>query len=525
MRISYILTAAILFLLFTGCYKDLGNYDYVAINSAEIKGIKDTVVVMNGDSAFISPEITFTKGGGENDYTYKWILVGNAGASSNRVLSEKRNLAALIPVTLGTYDMFFQVRETATGILWQKQFKLAVVGAIKPQGWFVMSEVNGATRLDYYQEDAASLGTYLQVYRDFSQRLVDPTDGTQLRFAGKPKFMSIWANTVTPAEARAKTWLYVGTSEGIEKVNITDGFIWKKTKYNFEMEAISKMCQRPDWVRGQNTGVGYAYQDKKLFKNNAVGYQWFDVPINQINGLVFDVSPVIATVYNQIFMQCLMFDVTKKRLLMHYGENSNTVKALGAGNGSFKPDSLGMDVVWLGYTPVQGGLGLGVFDDGKGKRFLARLTWKYINGIAEPFAMDDITSLTDITKADFYAVDERYGYLFYSAGNKVYRYNTDTKELIVFREYPSNFKISMMKARTNPQINAWIYVSVNPNPAVTRQLEPGLIGLQVGVYDPSMPDVSGKVDVLKITPDPTPATLYYTLSGLGKVVAADYLYQ
>lgn len=514
--------------LVTGCYKDKGNYDYHPINAAAISNIPDTIYVQNGDSVHIKPGISFLQSPDDSNYTFKWAIVGGDNQGSpTKIMSTEKNLHGTIPFSLGNYPAFFQIKEKSTGITWQKAFRIYVQGAIKSKGWLIFSEVSNNARLDFWEEDVNKPGVYPVVYQNFTSRLADPTTLTPFTLPGKPRSLGIYGTRFTASESASKNWILLSTDDHTEMINISDGFIWKATKYNFKVNtSTGRYPDKPEWIIPQYGGQAYAYQDKNFFANSSLGVQPFGVPVNIVNGLRFDAAPFFATQYSNVITGMgLLWDLTNKRFLRYNGEGASTCAVIAApDNGTgFDPNNMAMQPLWIGYTPAANGQGISMLKDAGGKFYLARFTWNSSNKIT-PLSLEEV-DLTGLKDAQLFAVDENYGYLFYAVDNKVYRYNMDTHELILFKAYAAGMKISMLKSRRCYSLPPWALVLKNTTITNYKTLlEPALLGIFVGVYNPSSPDNSGVMDVLRVTNSTAQATSYYTLLGGGKIVDAEYIY-
>ncbi|RZK65825.1 MAG: hypothetical protein EOO92_25905, partial [Pedobacter sp.] len=182
-------------LLTGGCRKDLGNYDYSPVDSLGIEGIQDAYQFTIGVKADITPELKFVQGSAFNeaDYSYEWAsYLGNT--SSKKIVHTGKNLDIEIPLGIGSYRFYYVVKQKSTGITWQRNFTVSVFGTFQPGGWFVLNDIAGKARLDYYQENRDSWNTFPTVYRDFTSLIKDVNTGNSMELQGEPISITAFNN-------------------------------------------------------------------------------------------------------------------------------------------------------------------------------------------------------------------------------------------------------------------------------------------------------------------------------------------
>lgn len=129
--------------LFSGCYKDKGNYDYQEINEVAISAdVPDTVSVMLQDFLRINITIGQTAPSG-NEYEYDWVLYQNIAAPLTRwTLGDSKDLEVQITQPPGQYKLDYFVKDMSTGVSFLKRFIVNVVGKFS-EGWLVIEESGG----------------------------------------------------------------------------------------------------------------------------------------------------------------------------------------------------------------------------------------------------------------------------------------------------------------------------------------------------------------------------------------------
>ncbi|MGX5819816.1 PKD-like family lipoprotein [Chitinophaga lutea] len=506
-------------LALAACRKDEGNYDYTAINELKIGGINEEYTVNFGEPVGITPDLDFTKDSTEDHFSYEWIAFDYSGGLRNtkRLLYAGKELDTTIHLNAGSYDAYYVVTEKSTGISWNKPFRLIVNGAFARRGWFVLSEVAGSARLGFWQEDMDRLGQFPIRHIDILSQITDGSTGTPLKLEGEPVFLAPLNNLISSAEPTSKAWLYIGTKNNVEKLNITNGLIWKAASYAFKYETANNYPEVPSWVFAPTSGSVWAYYGGEIFKCFSGSREMFGIPVNRLStGEVYPVEPAMA-MPNRANFAAIMFDRVNKRFVRSTG--GTYMSLLPANPAGFDPNNLGMDLIWMGHSNGLGGVAVALLKKPDGTVYLARMQFTS----AAAFSALSLTkvSIPEILQAEKYGLDDRFGHLLYSVGGKLYRYDLDAQTQTLVKDYGSEYKITLIRPAMNNTLAAWSVIEARPAMYNKVQLEPAVLGVAVAAYKPAQPVGSGIVDILNF--NNTPATPYYTLSGFGKVVDVEYL--
>lgn len=505
----------------SGCRKDVGNYEYKPVDSLDIGNMVRTYRYIIGTKASITPELNFLQGTNfdESDYSFEWdTYAGTTG--TKKVIHNGRNLDIDLPLPIGQYRMYYVVTQKSTGISWQKRIELEVYGTFQPSGWFVLNDVNGKARLDYFQEDRDNWNTFPVVYRDFTALIKDVNTGDALELEGKPVSLAAFRNK-DAINTSQNYRLYINTDKKTEWIDIAAGFTWDKLRHSFTNETVSG---EPGFVPNIYPGTGggaYAYKDHQLYLYHYL-YSLYGTPINRIAGTpgTFPISEYFAAPVNS-FMHAVFFDTQGKRFLRS-NYNSSSATVLNVSGQGLNLAAVDKDLVWMGSTRVFNGQVAAVLKDNNNQFFLARIAFPYPTATSTAINLSVISyeNVTDrlpgIATADKFMLDQQYGYLFYVSGNKLYQYDMDNKVAKVAKDY-GNRKISLLKGNT-----LTVFSPSNIPSLLARLGCPGF-GIIVGSNDEQNPETSGMVDFYQ-----APALMgnltFYTNSftGLGKVVDVQY---
>lgn len=523
------LTAVLLLLLMAGqlgsCRKDEGNYTYSHIDTIGITGINDSYLVSLGTQTTIHPVLTYESGANVNDsnFTFDWTYYTQSIVSGNRTtLYTGKNLDTILPLSIGIYNFYYTIKEKSTGITWQKKFRLEVTGSFNKNGWFVLNDVNGQSRLDYYADNPAAWNTYPTIYRNISSVIKDASTGEQVPLTGKPLSLAAYQNK-DAIYTTYTYWLYVSTDKETVKINLDNGFTWNKIKYLFANETAFGEPGHMDYLEGSSLGGGGAYglKDGDLYMYYYI-YSLYGTPMNRLaGGSRFNIAPYLAFPVTSS-MHAMFFDTDNKRFVRT--QYTSTAATIVTGNGAgLDMANVGKDLVWMNYTYLFSGQVIALFKDNNNRFYLARISYQTSTSApsATPISFTDITDkMTGLVQADRFALDQHYGYIFYTVGNKLYQYDMDGMTAKMVKDYGSR-KISLLKVN---KMTVYPQGSNNFNSSTIypRMEAPGY-SIIVGTYDEASPASSGTLDFFKAPQYMGDLTTYFSsFTGLGKVVDVAY---
>ncbi|WP_113639189.1 PKD-like family lipoprotein [Nubsella zeaxanthinifaciens] len=400
------------------CKKDIGNYDYVAINELqEINGLPAEVAAVYGKAIKVVPEVKFTLDPNfdESKYTFEWTYIGPNGLGGQKLftLAKTKNLDLVMQVVAGTYQAFYAITDKGTGVKYSNKFTLKVVNEIN-EGWIMMNEANGKARVDMLSLNA----------NNGFDLVIDllATTGSALKLEGKPVMTYTYSTGLLIGPDAISYGLYFGTDQGTTKVD-PNSFKWTKTMgLTYEMFGDVPQGFYADVIQQRSGNASYM-----IGKNNAYYYErtqniYYSAPINYINAeqKAFDVAPFIAGNHTSSTGVTIFYDKTNRRFVRHSGTAAtSTTLPDPTGTQKLFSFSTGMDLVYMRWVSFNGGEVFAVLKDpANGKRYLAR--FNPANNAQSYYA--EITA-TDFTNAEFYAVSPEFGYIFYVVGSKLYQYD------------------------------------------------------------------------------------------------------
>ncbi len=132
--------------LFSGCFKDKGNYDLRPINEIAMRpSVGDTIVMQQFDTLRIAMRLEQSMPADESQFTYRWNVYPYPNGGTNLDLGDGRDLAAPIGLKPGKYRLQYTITAPQTDIPYIKTFLLEVTGLLG-EGWLVLEQKADGTQ-------------------------------------------------------------------------------------------------------------------------------------------------------------------------------------------------------------------------------------------------------------------------------------------------------------------------------------------------------------------------------------------
>ncbi len=498
MKKFFLLNILLVIVLASGCNKDLGNYNYIDVDSLYVSNMPEELSITIGQEVDIDPAINTTLNQiKEDDLTFKWVLFDYSIADRTKVkftIGTERHLKTVPKFLVGKYPTFLVITQKSTGRSWNYRFILDIQGAFGKYGWFILSDKNGESHLDYFQDDPLNWNSNSIIYRDINKFWTDEVQKTPLELAGSP--LSLEVNLVADAVATGQaSYLYINTSTNTYKVNQTAGFTVNKLKYNFKNEVAGENPKSAEFVVGCASFMNYAFKDNNLYSFYYTGQKYYNVPLNSTSvGTIFKLSRHMAVPMETSSMYTLIYDMEGKRF-MRTNSSSARAAVASAPSADFDVTNTGMDeLVWMKHTAAFNGQAVAIMRKGS-QYFLVRINFTKAGAVSFHSIKEVTTLLTDVSQANFFAIDNKYGYLFYTANDKLYQFDMDVNVLKTAKTLGGK-KVSMLKVER--------LVALTPNAPYTinnqARMDPVLNSIILGTYDENNPNSSGKVEFLHVQP-------------------------
>ncbi|MGN6419219.1 MAG: PKD-like family lipoprotein [Pseudobacter sp.] len=433
-------------LFFFACMKDKGNYEYHEVDDPVIvKGIDSVYLVdVNEEALVIDPEIT-TPDGNPIDtslFSYQWKIDQDLSggedyatlyplSTSPRLEIKKGEVAATIAGNtvrnnfMGAFSAFFRVTDKKTGLSKDTYFKF-IFGSISSNGWLLLCE----------QPDGSSrLGMISAIYNDSLISDVLKTTRSAFPTTGKPRFITIdYQYQFTPNSGPHP---FIGTSTNFALLG-PDTLEYSPPRYDLRKN-ISGLPAQANFSTARFFSSGYLhylYNDGSIYWLEEYDGNQFNA-INSFNNTKFRASEQMAIYSGQ---GAIVFNEETKTFL----RSPNADYCLELPAGTLFNFSTKQELRYITFADNFNGGEIFAILDSTTKVNLARFSGtglqSYYKEILAP----------DIGKATQFAVDDVYGYVFYSVNGKLYQYNMIEQKARLVQDFGNN-KITLIKNFTNLQ--------------------------------------------------------------------------
>ncbi|MDJ1482977.1 PKD-like family lipoprotein [Cytophagaceae bacterium YF14B1] len=417
MKKSFIYILFLLFIVTTSCYKDIGNYDYVTPEKPVVEGVKDSLFrAVIGDSLRIFPVVKHTLANTEK-LSYQWQI--NVPHEPWKLNYNEKNLKIVFGEKPGTYTALFIVTDHSNEMKYFFDFKIEARTEFT-SGTAVLSVESGVTQLSFVKPDYTIL-----------PRLYEGINHEQL--PGKP-FQLLYINR------QSLDFSYWVLGEGEKPGVIIDANTMQKGKYINDNFFDTPPSVKVGSLKVHPSAVTVGVINGKLYMGTNQ-----TSPLSPVYGTYgnsssgdYELSPYFIMT-NDYF---LGFNLKKKQFVRFNGAGAYfgtdyTVIPVGKG---FDPTNVPLDLVYLTYINNSASYAYG--KDATGKIY----ELKFSNS-SEIFYTNymRVFKANDLITADTKWEGSSREVIFFSSGDKVYRYNPVNEEIKVLDTQFSGKTISMLK--------------------------------------------------------------------------------
>ena len=420
-RITYIFIAFLLSCSLGGCFRDLGNYDYTAVNEAVIgdKGFETPYNVrIDIDKLQINPEISFTEDSGSSgEYSYEWVAVGQNFYRGQRfTIGTERNLDYTVALSAEEYILYFKVKDQETGIVFSKSVELNV-RALYSTGWILAGE----------DADGKGQADMVSISNDmlFLHNVLKPEGGLELS-----PVKTVWIDN---DEYTSDNRLYAGTEKGSYKFSREEfiGSPGTALEYSF-----ASMPETGGTVMTDNQKVGEVRQviivDKRAYivstDNGMIG--------NTISSYdrMTDFDTAGKMICNHTGVQgirtFIFYDLESRRFCYISGLSVYNMQMLGDGeNDTWSWDTRndhdgGLEFVTAFNSFFSGGQGTAVMKNpSDGQHYIYCITAPRTGTPVKNGKYTVSSDAAGFGEASGYIITPNQGYMIYASGNTLYGYN------------------------------------------------------------------------------------------------------
>ena len=429
---------------FSSCYKDLGNYDYHEINEVTIgrEGFDDTTYILKSfvDTLRIMPRIENSILQHPDNYEYKWVAVGDQfKLGGTWEMGNEKNLVYPLNLPEQDYGIYLHVKDKTTNVVTTRSTVLSLK-TVFAEGWLLLGENDSEeVQLDMI----TMIGNDTIVMKDILKE-------SGLPVLRKPTHLFIRSRDFShPGE------IQLGTEEGTYKLDLDQLRPIENAhlKYSFFDISSAGTCVLQD----ANKLYSFMYEmiDGRLYYDNDRygGYARIGNPTNHYKGdyELFEIGDKIG--YNlsssgMTLSAIVAYDETNRRFVFQGGGMSassgycdslvdryssaadlsfswktgldfvTTINSRKVGLSNFtilKAPGASSPADYYLYAYNITNTGLGVSYDKKFKK--------------------QLTKLTEIDKAEFYASSIANSVIFYTVEGRLYGYNYNTDKLKMLLDF------------------------------------------------------------------------------------------
>ena len=420
-HIIYLLLSIV---LFTSCFDDKGNYDYIDINEVTISGFeKSTYTVISYiDTLRINPDVKGTLSSKDEDFEYSWKIIpenldfANVEEGEDFIVSQEKNLNLPIYLNAGKYICFYLVKDKASGVVYKHKFVLQA-RTTTSEGWLVLGDNgNNDARMDVVMYNAS--GEDVIVARN-----IWVNDDYE---TGKPQSLQYCYHS------NQGVLTLMTTEKGSYKLDVEDlhvgddnNFRWDfgLTPEDLRINASGYSLYTEPAYRGVIDDKGDLYIAS--FANYGSVYEY---PCNQFNGETIKMAPFVGVhhVFDwpYTFSPFLLYDETNQQFLTFRSNAAYPSEPDFSGEILFDAKT-GKDFVH-GESGT-GGLTWAILKDPNSSRYYYYVFKFLHDGLFEQVYHGELLGegLNNVTK---FACDNLFPYIFYVSNNKIYQFNVNTPD-------------------------------------------------------------------------------------------------
>lgn len=448
MKFNLTISSLLCTILVAGCYKDKGNYDYVAINQLSISddSMPASLSITLGDSLKITPVIQQTLAQNEDSLAYEWMVFDNSPASDytlpRTVISTERNLAVKIaaPVfTLGqNYRLTYRVTDKNTGISTAIFYNMIITNKYA-SGWLILEEKGTGGDLSMILPDGTlELGVYSSLNADHPM--------------GKPVKLETTPYQVTDGFSNVSRKIYLLTeNNGMELSYQTMLRQWDYAYLFYAAPAVSKPT-RLMWMMNNtynSPSQGVIINNGKVHSNLVGGFpgtkKWGEALATPAGNYSYDMAPYIAggTTYTTV-----AFDKLAKRFYVVGLQGLSDFPA--AASTLFDLNDVGMDILYMDTANVTREYNA-VMKDASNAPWLLRFKLAVANNDPPNLTLQktqmDAPGLLNMTAI---ASSTLTPHIYYATGNVMYRYETTSNTTVQQYAFPAGESIVKMQFQRDP---------------------------------------------------------------------------
>lgn len=392
---------AILVVLCSSCYQDMGNYEYHDINEVHISEFAPMVRYTKIDSLILTPNVSFTQNP-NLDYKYEWSAIRTDEPLGEHkppiIIGTEQTLNYKVELPEGVYLVKFKVTDPTNNLEWSKVFQLKAISSTY-MGWLILCDDKGLTRLDMIEE-SSSTRKFINTNLLIRTPLAPPVEPLKL-------------SIITPNGGyEYEIFLH---ARNISHRLVAENISWEESNdFKYIMANPSMGSVNPDCFATSTIQGTLMVADEDLYWRKYQGSALFGNPVNLIDNKRVPLAPYIGSQLgrSEILIgtnNFILFDPIGKRFLRYTCGDYTISEAEGFPKG--------YDLVTMINSS---------YDNGASYAILKREDGYYLfqffaNQLRQGgLTKMDIPNIETITK---FAFDPIYPYMYYIDNNQLYLYS------------------------------------------------------------------------------------------------------
>ena len=322
--------------LFGACIDDKGNYDYLSENDvmpAEISNLEDEYSVIFGSSRRFEAKVDHVEG--VENLRYMWYMY-KQNSGKRDTLGYGKVLDMEILFESGTYELWFEVRDTVSDVCVDKKMQLTIENVLST-AWLVAKTVNGETDIDVVRDDGDMLEDLL--YNMAGERMKG--NAVSISYSnGHYHEMENKDGTVTTEK---RTAFFVVSDENIHTYNAETMQLYKSTEDCFyELPAVIK----PGFLQIDGSDVCMINNGKIYgYANNSANVGKFGLPMVGVDGSYnYELSPETVFFFN---LTGLVWDKQSRSMLYLHLYNAQLEDFQNSNEGGISVKNMDVDMLHL----------------------------------------------------------------------------------------------------------------------------------------------------------------------------------
>ena len=443
---------------FFSCVEDEGNYNYTLQNEITIEGLEDSYNLLNKvDTLKITPTIKGSiLGDNLDNYEYQWHIHEGVDEHKHTFISDKKDLEYLVDLGIGTYSLYFTVKDKTTGLEATASSSITTSTAIS-KGFLVLG--------DDVEEGIMGLDMIVMPPGRDTTVAENVYNNSETRFKGADRIL--WQGYRYGMVNKESIWMC--TDDGSFRMDHHPGvfsviselsdYQMIETEFEHKPMRIKDVTPHPYYSGGTASCASSTYRaymtEDMFFMGNTTTLEYYTTPGNRLSNTattMFNFYPCLfysETAYNAYLNSYIVYNTDEDRFMKTYFNGTKITHCVDAGfdlEGEEFPwnqKSVGRTIVWGGNAMDSQGHSYALMKDQNGNYFL----YKFLVSSQKKVKCFniDLSAAPNFANASHYMVSATNSILLYTYGSKLcmYNYAYDTNN---YKEYDMEAEITCLEA-------------------------------------------------------------------------------